>query len=418
MASNERTQFFAFFVGGAAAIALLKVLSDSLWFAPVAASAALCAYAWCVWDWEERESRFDGAGDYVYYLGFLYTLISLAASLALVGSRLGDDPALIRGVVTGFGVAIISTILGMALRVLMGRGSDESPPAVVERAELGLAAAGRRLRGELDYTVSEFKDFRQRIREGLEQSVAEATAASALAGERAISAAESVTQVEAKAIEAGDRLIERVEELSGSARSLDEFEATTKRLAAAASSVADAADRDAQEMGVRTRAVGDALGEQVSRIASIDLGKTMEARLAELTALEGRLVQAAAAVEEGVNRLNTGWARRGEEVDAAAREATRLSSSFRQVTSTLEGLQAAVAGMDETAAALRAFAAQVSRAGETGSSTDERLVALYQRVSESEALFRELNAQVGAVRDAFAAAPGGTPRRRRWRFWR
>src|SRR6266851_8398619 len=57
--------------------------------------------------------RDDQAGDNLYYLGFLYTLTSLGVSLWQFSVNDGAE-----GIVTNFGIAIASTILGVALRVV------------------------------------------------------------------------------------------------------------------------------------------------------------------------------------------------------------------------------------------------------------------------------------------------------------
>jgi hypothetical protein len=60
--------------------------------------------------------RDDQAGDNIYYLGFLYTLTSLGVSLWQFSVNDGAE-----GIVTNFGVAIASTILGVALRVVFNQ---------------------------------------------------------------------------------------------------------------------------------------------------------------------------------------------------------------------------------------------------------------------------------------------------------
>ncbi|MCY4431238.1 MAG: hypothetical protein OXC11_12705 [Rhodospirillales bacterium] len=418
METNERSQFFLFFVGGALAILLLKLFIESLWFAPAVACAGVGFYAYSVWDHEARAPRFDAAGDHVYYLGFLYTLVSLAVSLALVGSRLGDDPDVIRSVLTGFGVAIASTILGMALRVVIGRGEGSEPREVVERAQLGLADAGRRLRAELDYTITEFDHFRNRIREDLEVSARDATAGISLVGDRADSASKSLAEVEQRALDASSGLAERVEELSQSAAALREFEAAGQRLAAAATSVADAAARTTGELDAKTRAVADALGEQADRIGALDLRKVLEARLAEVTALEARLAEAGRAVESSVRRLNEAWAQRDEAVEGAGRNAAKLSSALGEVTSTLRELQGAMANLDQTAATLDAFATQVSGLGEAGRSAEAHLRAFQQQVSQSATTVGQWNEHLTAAQSVLLEAASTNPvKHRRWRFW-
>jgi hypothetical protein len=70
--------------------------------------------------------RDDQAGDNLYYLGFLYTLTSLGVSLWQFSPNEGAE-----GIVTNFGVAIASTILGVALRVVFNQMRQD--PVEVER---------------------------------------------------------------------------------------------------------------------------------------------------------------------------------------------------------------------------------------------------------------------------------------------
>ena len=93
-------------------------------------------------------------GDNLYYLGFLYTLTSLAHSLY----RFSADEADTEVIVTNFGIAIFTTILGMALRVLMGLPTVDDPSSLDESARLDLAETARKLRREMSYTVETFRE--------------------------------------------------------------------------------------------------------------------------------------------------------------------------------------------------------------------------------------------------------------------
>jgi hypothetical protein len=66
----------------------------------------------------------------LYYIGFLYTLTSLGVSLWQFSSTEGAET-----IVTNFGVAIASTIFGVALRVLFNQMRQD--PVEVERAGPG-----------------------------------------------------------------------------------------------------------------------------------------------------------------------------------------------------------------------------------------------------------------------------------------
>jgi hypothetical protein len=111
--------------------------------------------------------RDDQAGDNLYYLGFLYTLTSLGVSLWQFSTSGGAD-----AIVTNFGVAVSTTILGVALRVIFGQMRQD--PLEVERsARLELADAARRVKQELDGTVLEFSSFRRATQQSLSEGIAE-----------------------------------------------------------------------------------------------------------------------------------------------------------------------------------------------------------------------------------------------------
>lgn len=111
--------------------------------------------------------RDDQAGDNLYYLGFLYTLTSLGVTLWQFKIEEGGEQ-----IVTNFGVAIASTILGVALRVVFNQMRQD--PVEVERvARLELADAARRVKGELDAATFEFSSFRRSIQQILQENLRE-----------------------------------------------------------------------------------------------------------------------------------------------------------------------------------------------------------------------------------------------------
>lgn len=107
--------------------------------------------------------RDDQSGDNLYYMGLLFTLTSMGISLYQFTIEREAE-----SIVTNFGIAIASTIVGLALRVTFNQMRQD--PAEVERAaRLELADASRRMRWELDNTVLELNHFRR----GLLQSHSE-----------------------------------------------------------------------------------------------------------------------------------------------------------------------------------------------------------------------------------------------------
>jgi len=192
--------------------------------------------------------RDDQAGDNLYYLGFLFTLTSLGVSLyqfTAVGAA--------EEIVTNFGIAISTTILGVALRVIFNQMRQD--PLEVERtARLELADAARKVRTELDETALLFLNFRRsmlqsaadadaEVREQLENDVGRIAkvierlpkdSAEILlkAGEQASDSVERVSKV----------LIARMQE------SADKLESATDDLAAHARSINDVLDDVAQRL--------------------------------------------------------------------------------------------------------------------------------------------------------------------------
>jgi ElaB/YqjD/DUF883 family membrane-anchored ribosome-binding protein len=111
--------------------------------------------------------RDDQAGDNLYYMGFLFTLTSLAVSLYQF-SATGSAELIVRN----FGIAIASTIAGIALRILFHQ-MRRDPVEVEATARLELADASRRVKRELDGTVLEFAYFRRMTQQSMTDALDE-----------------------------------------------------------------------------------------------------------------------------------------------------------------------------------------------------------------------------------------------------
>ena len=109
--------------------------------------------------------RLDQLGDNCYYLGFLFTLTAL--SIALYDFR-GMDVE-IGTIVSNFGVALASTILGVLLRVLLSQ-MREDPIEVEEQSRYELAQASAMLKDELYASVRDMNSFRGVIQQSIVES--------------------------------------------------------------------------------------------------------------------------------------------------------------------------------------------------------------------------------------------------------
>lgn len=117
---SQRAVFLAALIPGAFAIGISRFLGLSgtvFWIVSVAFPVACMLSYWLV---NVRGEFFDSTraqvADNIYFLGFLYFLVSLSATLILFSSTENLEQ---RVVVEGFGIALVTTILGLFLRILV-----------------------------------------------------------------------------------------------------------------------------------------------------------------------------------------------------------------------------------------------------------------------------------------------------------
>jgi methyl-accepting chemotaxis protein len=152
--------FFASLILGIFAILFLKIVGAHQVIVTLAPVGIMLVYAGAVYSIRKLRLRLDQAGDNLYYLGFLYTLTSLAYSLYEFGSSEGGTASII----TNFGIAIWTTITGLALRVFFSQMRMD-PVETEHLARVELADASRHLRVELDEAAREFSMFRRSLQQ-------------------------------------------------------------------------------------------------------------------------------------------------------------------------------------------------------------------------------------------------------------
>ena len=108
--------------------------------------------------------RDDQSGDNLYYMGFLFTLTSLAVSLYQFSAAGSAEQ-----IVQNFGIAIASTIAGITLRIMFNQ-MRRDPVETEAASRLELAEASRRVKRELESSILEFGYFRRMT----QQSIADA----------------------------------------------------------------------------------------------------------------------------------------------------------------------------------------------------------------------------------------------------
>jgi hypothetical protein len=167
----DKLLFVGVFVLGVAGILAGKLLGVHQFVISATVVGLMTLYVAVCWRAAIAQFREDVVADNVYYLGFLFTLTSLGVALYQIQNA---AESLVETLLANFGIALMSTIAGVFLRVLISQFRRD--PAEVERqSRLELVDASSRMRTQLNQTAEAFNDFRaqmiQLVREGTELSV-------------------------------------------------------------------------------------------------------------------------------------------------------------------------------------------------------------------------------------------------------
>ena len=165
---QDQAMFFGSFLVGAGAILAMKWLGFSQFAVTTVPVALMIVYALVAIKTKRFRLREDRVGDNIYYLGFLFTLTSLACALYTYDPN-GDG---VTAIITNFGIAISTTIVGLAGRVLFNQ-MREDPVEYEREARYSLAEASRALRSQLFDISTDLTSFRRAIIQITEEAVTE-----------------------------------------------------------------------------------------------------------------------------------------------------------------------------------------------------------------------------------------------------
>ena len=153
----DRIFLIAAFALGAAGTVLLKIYDFPVLAIALLPVAVLSAYVIACFAIGRLSIEPESIGDNCYYLGFLFTLTSLAVTLYQIRNTTGvGDASFVPKVISGFGVALTSTIAGVFLRVLL----MQMRPDIVARdreARRDLSLGARDFRGAITSATRDLK---------------------------------------------------------------------------------------------------------------------------------------------------------------------------------------------------------------------------------------------------------------------
>ena len=139
---------------------MLKVLGVSQFVVTITCPLAIMS-GYAVWHIRKPRTPLNLVGDNLYYLGLLFTLVSLAVSL-FEFSPSDEDIESITPIITNFGIAIFSTIIGVAFRVYFNLQYT------------GLEDMEREVHVNMTEALREFSAFRLEMRQFIREGATEA----------------------------------------------------------------------------------------------------------------------------------------------------------------------------------------------------------------------------------------------------
>jgi len=371
--SLDRGILFAFLLLGSVGIVALKLASVHVAIRIGVPVALILAYAALTVFRTRFRLRYDQVGDNCYYMGFIFTLVSLGVALYyLRGGVSVQDYGI--SVVRDFGLALTTTVTGIILRVTLSQ-LREDPHDIEEATRRELIEYSRMFSGQMRASIGMLIDLREDTEDRLKnfafemaqvvkehQTRAEEmrTATQSLAdGIKTLADDLSSTEIPTgKLREAATSALQSIEQLNSSLakanKGLAEVENSSRQVAEVykQASVSGAMLQRQEEGIAQARTAGaEASQELTVRIASLT---TSIASATETTAVFKELAEEAKAVAEAMRTATRSIAGANSRLAAAeAGLATQLETvqrAAKALAAQIEVLAAAKASLGEVAA--------------------------------------------------------------------
>lgn len=151
---------------GSAAIFGLKPLGVSQLVVTGSVCAMVVGYGLLLVSASRFRLRLDQAGDNCYYLGLIFTLLSMVRALWEVGAAAsvsnGQGVRVAEAIIGDFGIALASTLVGIVMRLLLQQMRID-PADVEQEMRLELADAATRMRANLGTMLGDFSRFHREL---------------------------------------------------------------------------------------------------------------------------------------------------------------------------------------------------------------------------------------------------------------
>ena len=324
----------------------------------------------------------EQAGDNLYYMGFIFTLASLGISLYKFTGE-----ASIEDVVRNFGIAILSTITGIALRIFYNQMRRD--PADIESAvRMELAEMTRRVRTELDTLALEFSSYRRTSNQMLSEGFEEIARQAEKNGEAVRATIEAMAVDATKSIQqTSEKLLETLTTTHGHLSELAEKNAATVaslavRMEQSVSSVVDRAETLSNTMETLIRQYATA--RSPDDVLRIDVAPAVEALRdlvgSNVKAIETNTTAAHETAKKVISALGP--------FKQVAAELKGLSADLKASTAangaTAEVFSSALQKMDAAIDSIRLATGEGRRSGERFEKLADQIAAIDGRIVERD----------------------------------
>jgi hypothetical protein len=384
---NHSLVFFLYALVGAIALILTKSITHHVGFSIVIYFGVVALimgsyFALNMIDLMGLKLRYDQLGDNLYYLGFVYTLGTLTHTLYIFQG----DVSNIYEVISSFGIALSSTVLGVVLRIV-AHMMRLDPHEVEDAVRTELLDLTSRLRASLDTVVRDLTIFGDQTRQAIGELQSDVSknisgnVATLVAGSNRV--LESIDRSLAGFTENSTRLNQQSEKnlealVAGSNRILQSVDGSFARFTEHTARL--------NQLGEKT---GEALTALIAKINGIEApSKLIEAKLMPATEQIERLVAAMRETsrqeEERVRRLNTVTDSMNAAVIAVRDQVNLISSAASQ---------------EEIASRVRLASSALKEMAESVETLRDHMKTLVQSETKAVAELRgEYETAVGAIR--------------------
>ena len=311
------------------------------WIGLVVSAVGIFGYGLLAWLDRNNRVRMDKAGDNCYYLGLTFTLTSLAAVLY----RIDFDVSVAEYIISGFGIAIGSTIFGIIARLVLIQFVEELDDIEL-KARTRLTESADQLRVDLEDAAGRFQDFMISLQDEVKVSIVSITGEQIKQQRDLIEAVEAALKDAIGTMEQSSNKL--ADTLNGHSDVISKFNAASERSAKAADNLADKVSSielpyDQLEEGVgKVIAEIDKLRDGMLALPLVSAAEKLDGYVQATDRVHDRVGEVAAATSEMADKLRE----IGSTFESSAREGASASKALQE---TVQELRSGLSSFREVA---------------------------------------------------------------------